>query len=358
MVNPATSSDLTPVQLAMVEAAILAPSPDNNQPWKFRATESGLQVYMDTGRSLPSDQSSMFDLTSIGAAVENAIIAASQHGYRAEPVWQGFDGDHPSSDQSIVELRLDSGADPDPLFASIPNRCTCRKPYSSEPLSTSVLQQLTESISRFESVQIDWITEAANKKRFGKLIASTDSLRFRTQAFHEELYRQLRFKRSEVESTRDGLDVRTLELPPGVTTMLRLLKYWRVMQMVHSLRMTPLLTMPSKVAVERSGAIAVISVPNASTADFLAGGRAIQRLWLQANSSGLSMHPLGSLPIFLLQSNPDPAFTRVIEHARLGVAELLPSATNRVIQLAFRVGLSDPPTVRSLRRSPAELFDR
>lgn len=358
MVHPANTSDLNTVQHAMIDAAILAPSPDNNQPWKFRGTESGLDVYMDPDRSLPSDEASMFDLTAIGATIENAVLAAAENGYLADVVCHELNEPTSLGKQPIATLTLRSGSTPEPLYDAIGERCTCRKPYSSEPLDPSLLQQLTNSVSSFENVQVDWITDPGDKKRFGKLIATTDSLRFRTPAFHAELYRQLRFKPSEVESTRDGLDVRTLELPPGVTTMLRVLKSWSVMQLVHTLRMTPLLTMPSKASVQRSGAIAVISVPTVSTENFLTGGRAIQRLWLSATQADLSMHPLGSLPIFLLQSNPDPAFRKTIDNARKETDTLLPGLGDRVIQLAFRLGQSGPPSQRSLRRQSSEVMVR
>ena len=39
----------------LVRAAVLAPSPDNNQPWRFAAQANRLLVYLDPSRALPSD---------------------------------------------------------------------------------------------------------------------------------------------------------------------------------------------------------------------------------------------------------------------------------------------------------------
>jgi hypothetical protein len=355
--NHATKTpDLSVVQDAMVQAAILAPSPDNNQPWKFRQTEIGLDVFLDPDHSLPSDEASMFDLTAIGAAVENAVLAASEYEFKSEVVCHDLEEETLTGRSPIASIRICSGGRPDPLFDSIERRCTCRKPYSSEPLEQNLLDELSRSIDCFAQVRVDWITMPAEKTRFGKLIAATDSLRFRTEAFHAELFRQLRFKQSEVEATRDGLDVRTLELPFGVTSLLGMLKHWSLMRVVHSLRLTPLMTAPSKIAVQRSGAVAVISVPRAGTEEFLTGGRAIQRLWLASAQAELSMHPLGSLPIFLLQPSPSPAFQKTISAARKETSALLPHLGERVIQLAFRIGTSGPPTQRSLRRNVSEVL--
>lgn len=355
----------SPIHEAMLQAAVAAPSPDNNQPWLFRITDDGLQVYLDRSRSLPSDVMSMFDMTSIGAAVENAVIAAAQNGRRSEVVWRGSDADSQSGERLIAELHLHPGQDADPLFAAIASRCTCRKMYSSKPLDQSIRDELTAACAAFPEVQVDWLASSREKKHFGNLVASTDALRFQHQPFHEELFRQLRFKPSEVEATADGLDVRTLELPPGLSSVLPLLRNWKAMRTIIGLNLLPLLTMPSAASVRKSGAIAVVSVPSEAVeppADpakiFFTGGRAIERLWLAAAAKGLSMHPLGSISIFLLQESPKPDFEPTIEKARSEVQQLIPTLKGRAIQLALRVGYSAPPGRRSLRRPVKEVVIR
>ena len=346
-------ADLSLTYEAMIQAAVAAPSPDNNQPWLFRVTAEGLQVFLDHSRSLPSDVASMFDLTALGAAVENAVIAAAEQGQTAEVQWSGEQGLTPGVDHPIAIIKLRAGGTRDALFSAITKRCTNRKMYASQPLEPSVLQEVQAACACFPEVQVDWLVTRSEKQQFGKLIAMTDLLRFQHRPFHEELFRQLRFRPSEAEATADGLDVRTLELPPGVGSALHILRNWNTMQLIHNLRLTSLLTIPAKISVQRSGAIVVLSVPTSSAENFLMGGRAIQRLWLAGAAMGLAMHPMGSLPIFLLQDNPKPAFRATIEKARKGVSSLLPSVAGRVIQLALRVGTSAPPSQRSLRR-PAD----
>ena len=48
---------LSPAEL--VRTAVLAPSPDNNQPWKFVSHEDRLEVFLDPAHALPSDVHSM-----------------------------------------------------------------------------------------------------------------------------------------------------------------------------------------------------------------------------------------------------------------------------------------------------------
>jgi hypothetical protein len=357
MVSTQTFNDI-------IQAAIAAPSPDNNQPWLFRVENDSLLVYLDHSRSLPSDVKSMFDMTSIGAAVENAVIAAAQQGYAADVKWCSPNSSTDLSNNSpAIEIKLHAGGSPDPLFAAIHQRCTNRKFYESEPLDPSLLEQLAAACAPFPEVQVDWLSSKDEKRRFGKLIASTDALRFQHRPFHEELFRQLRFTKQEAESTADGLDLRTLELPPGLSGVLPLLRNWKVMRAIIALRMLPLLTLPSSVSVGKSGAIAVLSVPRYFVDEphdpakiFCTGGRAIQRLWLAGTAADLSLHPLGSISIFLLDENPKPAYVATVQRARAGVHELLPQLEGRVIQLALRVGRSKPPSMRSIRRKQQALL--
>ena len=65
----------------MIEAAILAPSAENTQPWRFAIDGDRLLVGIDRSRTLASDVDDMLTLTGIGAAIENAVIAARGKGW-------------------------------------------------------------------------------------------------------------------------------------------------------------------------------------------------------------------------------------------------------------------------------------
>ena len=129
------------------------------------------------------------------------------------------------------------------------------------------------------------------------------------------------------------------------------------MRAIIAMRMLPLLTMPSLVSVKKSGAIAILSVPQELVNEphnpaqiFATGGRAIQRLWLAGTAAGLSMHPLGSVSIFLLTEDPKPDFRTTIDRVRVATHELIPQLAGRTVQLALRVGRGAAPSIRSIRR--------
>ena len=390
---------------AVIEAAILAPSPDNNQPWRFvgdcpnfRVKENGtvpfdvggtvpiafgkeqLQVYLDPQRALPSDVNAMFDLVGLGAAVENACIAARQQGfepsveYSEAPDWRYQNGDEPAA-----RIAFHPGGRPDPLFPHLgpvaPAEGSIRPSPSPRTLCSELRRRrqfrgdcpyfaaIGTVPQRRRGVQLDWLVDPANPS-FLAIIAVSDRFRFEYEPFHNEVFRQLRFSAEEAERTRDGLDVRTLELPPGAAFLLRQLRPWRRMRWIHRLGLVGLLTLPSILSVRKSGAIGILSVPEPTVRQWLQGGRAFQRIWLAAQAEGLSLQPLGSLPIFIAQMEQYEGRNLTPQHQEWATpiarrcTDLLPSTAERVILIAFRLGYSAPPHQRSLRRAVTEVAEK
>jgi hypothetical protein len=349
----------------LVRAAVLAPTPDNNQPWRFVSQGERLLVHLDPTRALPSDVNSMFDLIGLGAAVENAAIAARQMGYEPSveyaPVTAGSAVENGS--QPAVTMTFTPGGRPDPLYGQLEDRCTCRKLYKTRPLARQSLEALADAAKGFSEVQLDWITDRARIRALARVMAASDRIRFEYEPFHNELFRQLRFTVDEAERTRDGLDLRTLELPPGAGLMLRPLGSWSRMKWVHRLGLGRLLTAPSALSVRLSGAIGVLSVAQPTSAGFLQGGRAFERIWLAAQAENLALQPLGSLSIFsahlkllagkkLCQPHKE-RIGRLI--GRFG--ELAPTVTERTLLIMFRLGHAAPPKRRSLRRPAEAVFE-
>ncbi|HTU89680.1 MAG TPA: hypothetical protein VMF69_06245 [Gemmataceae bacterium] len=364
----------------LVGAAMLAPSPDNNQPWLFEEQpEGGLLLCHDLTRALPSDVHFMFSMIALGAALENLCIASRQCSWEPEVNYVLRDqasrqasssNPHMHSPQvgerqPIARIRFRYGGHSDPLYPLplLAQRITCRKPYSRRAPPDTLLESLTQAADNSADIQVHWLKERSAIRALSPMIAASDRVRFEYRSFHQELYRQLRFSEGEAERTKDGLDIRTLEVPPGTGLLLRFLRSWKRMQIFNWLGLSLLLTLPSALAVWRSGVIGLITVAKPTPASFLQGGRSFQRLWLTATGHGLSLQPLGSLPIFLghlellagqhLDERHRRRLTRIAEEFH----ELLPASRNRNLLIAFRLGYSVLPKVRSLRRHPSEVMN-
>lgn len=347
----------------LIEAAILAPTPDNNQPWRFEVRGGKVLVFLDPSRTLPSDVNGMFDLIGIGAAVENAGMAALEMGY--QPHVEISDGPFQSlcdSSRPVATIEFRSGGEPDPLYAHLAGRHTCRKHYSTEPIPKEALDCMSCAAEQTSDIRVDWVTDRPLISELAGLLAQSDLIRFQYEPFHNELFHQLRFTAKDAEQSRDGLDVRTLELPPGGAWLLRQLKPWKRMKLIHALGLGRLLTASSMQAVKRSGAVGLLSVSEQTVERLFRGGMAFERLWLTATSLGFALQPLGSLPIFL-------AHWRQLGGSRLATQQqarvralsdhfdnLRPELSDRVLQIMFRVGKSATSCYRSARRKAGDVL--
>lgn len=147
---------------SLIEAAILAPTPDNNQPWRFAVRDERLLVYLDPTRTVPSNVNSMFDLVGLGAAIENACIAARQAGY--EPHVEVLKsplppGDGQGEDRLVASISFAPGGQPDPLYPFLATRCTCRKHYSTKPVAPASLARMAAAAGQAGPVRVDWVTD-------------------------------------------------------------------------------------------------------------------------------------------------------------------------------------------------------
>jgi hypothetical protein len=99
------------------------------------------------------------------------------------------------------------------------------------------------------------------------------------------------------DSLSEGLDVRTLELSPPEMAALELLRRPDVMEHLADWRAGQMLGARTRLAVESSSAVAVVSVPRTDPAWYVRGGAAVERLWLTAELHGLAVQPVS--PVFL-----------------------------------------------------------
>ncbi len=298
----------------------------------------------------------MFDLTSLGAVVENIVVASQRYGFESTVEWL-FEASSPNKPVAKVQFHhADRASADDDLFESIYLRCTNRKQFSRLRIPDSIKAKLL-SIDLTGDVAIDWIENRRDINRLATLIAQADQLRFASDAFHAEFFKLLRYTKSHVDETRDGLDVKTLELPIGGKLFLRCFENPLISKVLRSTLGSHLLAAPSAISVRNSGAIVVFSVRYAEHKSFFECGRAIQRAWLKATSEGLAIHPLGSLPIFLTHKTASGEFEPYADLLNHRLTTIVPSLSGRTAQLVFRVGICTRPALRSLRRPVKDVLD-
>ncbi len=339
---------------ALGEAARWAPSPDNNQPWAFRQVDDGVQVLHVRERAVSSDCRDLFSWLALGAAIENIVLRATTHGLRGEAEYRERPFPQIDGLEHVATVRLSpsDSVEPAPLATFIETRCTNRKPYKKKPPEREKLQRLEETV-RESSVQVQWFTERSAIRDMARRVAVADRIRFEHQPFHEELHSVLRYTPEQVERTRDGLDVRTLELPGFMGRVLRWLRPWPRMRRLNRLGLSRAFAGMSAQQVKASGALAMLSTTDPTDRGYLEAGRAMQRFWLAAAAEGLATQPLGALPLFLLTAREAPeSFGNERSQRMAAIASALDLPEGHQPVMIFRLGAAASPSERSIRYSP------
>ena len=177
--------------------ALLAPNPHNRQPWlaDLRSADT-VRVLRDRSKNLPETYPFDRQLTiGMGCFLELMVIAASRTGHRVE-----LDLFPEGEDGPVADARFIAGkADPDPLFASVPHRRSCKEPFEERAVEAGK----AAALSGLGSV----ITDPARVAELRELTWAAWQVEASTPRTHRESVDLMRIGRSEIERNPDGIDL-------------------------------------------------------------------------------------------------------------------------------------------------------
>ncbi len=175
----------------LLRYGILAPSSNNAQPWRFRVTPSGIEVYGDPERRLPGvDPNDRELLISIGALVFNLRVAASFFGFHAR-VRRSLEGDIFSEPAVTVELVPQEKATGErfsrgDFLPEIPLRHTNRDPFLPMTIPGPVLASIREVERSYDASLVISTVRDTNVK-VAQLVSAAERRQFDDRVFREEL---------------------------------------------------------------------------------------------------------------------------------------------------------------------------
>lgn len=188
--------------------ATFAPSIDNSQPWRFRRSDSSLEIHADWTRRLQiRDPRGRQLLISCGCALFNARVSLAAAGYDA--LVEHFP--EPAQPNLVARLTAGSRTDAVPIGALdsvIELRHTNRRTFADESMPDDVLDALVAA-AHDEGAQASPITHPAHRLAVIRLSRQADALENLDLAHWAEL----RTWSGGVSSRRDG--VFPLGLPNG-----------------------------------------------------------------------------------------------------------------------------------------------
>ena len=338
----------------VLQAAHQAPSADNSQPWRLDWHDQTLSVSYDTARvghkTFPAD--SPATLLTMGAVLENINQAANAAGWLL--TWQipsALDPDQPVYFQALAgqaNEKTEASTDMLPLF----KRHTNRLPYRSQALPEALLNVLKNLT--VASARVVVIDQPSTIRQVARLVRLMSEIRFRTREVHEWLAKSLRFDGPSA-AAGDGLDVDTLDLPPGGTAVLRLMSAWRRMEILNWFGAYKILSFIDSRPIRYAPALIAIVSPSGFQ-DLLAAGQLMERIWITLNAQGVAVQPdyvladqlhrrqAGVIPPGL-EKQADAAFDEARHLFQFGQGETL--------QMLLRIGYPKKAPVLS-KRLPLE----
>lgn len=347
----------------IVLAARLSPSGGNAQPWKFLYRNKSLYIFHDAYYSYSLlDFNNLGSYLAFGAMLENIEIKAASLAVRATPAVFPLESER----RLIAVVSFEKGtAEPvrfhlaSVIGARMTNRNIAKRIELNDD-DALALQSMASSVPQAR-LQLFDSTEYLNE--FAEILTNTERLRFlHPQGHYDTFVKELRFTKEEVESTSDGLDVNTLNVKQSDIAALKIAKDPAAISFLHQLHQGSGFKKISRENVLTASAIGVMSMNGHDAIDFLQGGRAVERVWLEANYRQISFQPISQIVFMreLFLSGGSVDFNSYEQNELSDINKRLTKMTglgqDRFPIFVFRLCYALPPAIRSLRRPVEEVF--
>lgn len=268
----------------VLRLASLAPSGHNTQPWRVELLEEGrLRIHADATRSLPvvdPDHKEM--LISLGAFLENLVLAAGIHGLRAQ--LEGAPQQEGGIWQQEVVLR------PAPSSDYPAHRLEMRRTLRSGMRSQELSSELLSKLQRHAGCEMAYLPRSSHESM---LLADATLAAFTQQTWNDaaqaELASWIRFSNDDARKHRDGLTPATMGITGFGGWVVRSF-YDRSDVLKKGFRDKGIEGVSQQV---KEGAGWLILTGPGDTSDALVStGRRFQRLALCAREFDLALHPM------------------------------------------------------------------
>jgi molybdopterin/thiamine biosynthesis adenylyltransferase len=347
----------------LVSTALLAPSAGNNQPWKWVASDGKLYLFHDEKYSVSwGDFDNITSNIAFGTAIENLKIEAGKMNLSLS--YSPFP--NPKNPRLVAAFSFSKANDlpyGQDLASGISLRLTNRKWGNKQDISQQIIQSLSTVASYQSPATISFIQDEKSIDAIAEIVAGVERIRFLYPQGHHDFYtKEVRWTDESVNKTKDGLDINSLELSESDKIGLLVASNPDVITLLNKWGGGSAFEKLSRNAIKSSSAIGLITMPTYAAENFVKGGEAVQRVWLQANLKGLSFHPI-SAPLFLFarlnHGNGDGLTHKVSEELAKLQEQLnliFPQLKESEGVFMFRLSFADDASVRSLRKPLEELL--
>lgn len=333
----------------VANAAILAPSGGNAQPWEITTDQESITVSLAPQYTSTLDIGLRSSAVAVGAAMFNARIAAAANNILGPVEFREDGGESPLR----ATMRFADGDDPElaELYMPMLTRETNRQLGSQTTVDPETIGLLSAAVTG-QGARLHLLTSRDDIDTAARTLGAADRVRYLTPQLHSELISEVRWPGDP--HPESGLDVRTLGLASTDLALLDILRRPDVMANLAGWDAGQALGDDTVERVRASSAVGVISVQGQTLTDYARGGSALEAMWISANQRGLAVHPVS--PVFLYAHNSDelraisPPFAPLLEGLQTTLRNLARTQANESPVLLFRLTDAPATPTRSRRR--------
>lgn len=260
--------------------AILAPSTHNAQPWRFRikSQENSIEIFPDRKYILPvSDPTGRQSHISLGAALENLLVAASCYGFKAKIEYE----------HELVAVALDDtpnlACSNIELLYAIKNRRVNREKFDAAKKIPHELLIEIKDAAKVYGVETDFISDTATRFAIAELQYLADRYAIAKTNFRNELADYL--LPNDTDSGR-GMPGNTFKLSDDAAAKIHeLLKTKGLFD--HNLASG--FAIVNREAIKSSPLVVALSVSAETPERWIKAGQALQKIALLCETSGLAL---------------------------------------------------------------------
>jgi molybdopterin/thiamine biosynthesis adenylyltransferase len=345
----------------IVAYANMAPSTGNDQPWKWVFAKGRLYLFHDEFRSFSfGDFDNIASDLSFGAAYENLQLKAWEFGYSVRSSLYP----DASNKTLIASIEFFNAKDAEKgghpfapnLVTAIPSRITNRN--SSQPINIPeehvlLIKEAAESVN---GAKLHCLFDKQQIKNIGSIIGECDRIRLLNPLGHTDFVsREMRWTPAQAESTRDGIDIRTLGLSGPFAAALSIVRDAEVAAALKKIDGGKALVDAAVATAVSASMLGIIILPKYSRANFFAAGVSLERMWLQATALGYIVHPLIS-PFYLFPrvtkgkgDGLDEGEIKKLRELRNLFSEVLPLNDDEAEAFIFKLAAAPEPVTKTLR---------
>lgn len=343
-------SPLLPHVERILDAARIAPSWGNKQPWRFHVEGETISFLVDQERE-PRHFVGMAHIA-LGAALECALLRAARMGVTARI-------EMPPDHQPLLRLTV---SDPKRVVEpdkALMRRATNRRLYDGRAIDDATYGWLVEATPPLDGVRTHWFGRE-RVRVMGPLLEEAEALFYSNPRLREVALHAIRFDVRDREEVTQGLAVGNLELSASDRITLDALRQMPPERQGTAAAAAAAQKMGARARrlVESASGVCIFTRPDGSRPVLdVAVGRAMLRAWLALTRKGLVAHPMTAVQVLDnvlgIEGAAMPERERV-EAVVSNVRAAFPSVEKGAsIAMLMRYGWAPPPTTL-VRRLPVE----